>query len=668
MFTVSVDQTSLTEAQLQTLRSMWRRCVRRIVVSTTLAGSGHPGGSMSSLHLLLLLYSTLRHRPDEPTWPDRDRLLVSMGHISPGVYSVLAEFGYVDEEDLFLEFRQAGSSFAGHVEHCVPGVEWNTGNLGQGLSAAAGMALALKLKDKPARVVVLMGDGEQQKGQIAEARRFAVKYRLGNLIGIVDRNHLQIGGDTDLVMPQKISAEYFASRWNVLPVEDGHDFEEAFQALRRIHRHEVNEPLHPTVIVARTVMGKGVSFMEHQAKFHGSALSDAEAARALEEIGCDNPIPLLRERRQERQMFREGYCAPPAYPSIEPGEARVYAVGAALDNRSAYGNALEDLAKINNLPDETPKILGFSCDLEGSVKMTAFRRHSPQAFFEAGIQEHHTATCAGALSKEEFAAFFSTFGVFGVSETYNQHRLNDINQTQLKLVCTHLGLDVGEDGQTHQCIDYLGLLQNLFGFSVLIPADPNQTDRIIRYVATRPGNFFVGMGRSKLHIIASESGAPFFADPYEFRLGRADVLRSGRHGAFLSYGAIIHHAVQAHEELKTHQGVEMAVVNFASLKPLDRDAIVTAARTGFIITAEDHHVDTGLGIQTAGVLASAGSPCRLMRLGVKHYGTSGRPEDLYRAEGIDCAGLVDAVLKARARGWLTSSPGQGHETALRHPQ
>ncbi len=487
MFSISLEQTSLTENQLQTLKSMWSRCMRRIIVSTTLAGSGHPGGSMSSLHLLLVLYSTLRHRPQEPSWDERDRLLVSMGHISPGVYGVLAEFGYINEEDVFMEFRQMGSCFAGHVEHCVPGVEWNTGNLGQGLSTAVGMALTLKLKQHPARVAVLMGDGEQQKGQIAEARRFAVKYELNNLFGIIDRNHLQIGGDTDLVMPQKISADYFAAQWNVLPLTDGHDFEEIFQALRRIHRQDVGDPQRPTAIVASTVMGKGVSFMENQAKYHGSTLKDAEAAKALEELGLDNPIPVLRERRDGRTIFANGFCPPVTYPQINSGEPRVYPVDASLDNRTAYGNALQDLALANNLPGHPPKILGFSCDLEGSVKMNGFHRVSPQAFFEAGIQEHHTATCSGAASKEGMVAFFSTFGVFGVSETYNQHRLNDINRTQLKVVCTHLGLDVGEDGQTHQCIDYIGVLQNLFHFSVFMPADPNQTDHIIRYVATTSG-------------------------------------------------------------------------------------------------------------------------------------------------------------------------------------
>ncbi|MDY0042875.1 MAG: transketolase, partial [Desulforhabdus sp.] len=383
MLTISIDQTSLTEQQLERLQKMWLHCMRRIIVSTTLAGSGHPGGSMSSLHLLLLLYSTLRHRPEDPCWQERDRLLVSMGHISPGVYSVLCEFGYIKEENMLLEFRHAGSSFAGHVECCVPGVEWNTGNLGQGLSAGTGAALALKLKKSAARVAVLMGDGEQQKGQIAEARRFAVKYELNNLLGIVDRNHMQICGSTNQVMPQMIRAEYVACQWNVLYVEDGHDFEEIFHALRKIYRGDVDDPRYPSVLVARTIMGKGISFMENKAKYHGSTLNDEEAAKALAELGLDNPIPGYRQKRSSLVTFTKEFCAPTSYPMIDPGTPATYSAETRTDNRSAYGTALEDLARLNN-NGPVPKIVGFSCDLEGSVNMGGFHRVSEAAFFEAG--------------------------------------------------------------------------------------------------------------------------------------------------------------------------------------------------------------------------------------------------------------------------------------------
>lgn len=651
MFTISLDQNSLTDPQQQTLHAMWLRCMRRIIVSTTLAGSGHPGGSMSSLHLLLMLYSTLRHRPDDPGWAQRDRLLASMGHVSPGVYSVLCEFGYVQESSVLLEFRRMGSPFTGHVECCVPGVEWNTGNLGQGLSVGAGMALALKLKKTPARIAVLMGDGEQQKGQIGEARRFAVKYELNNLFGVVDRNHLQIGGNTSEVMPQAVRAEYVAAQWNVFYVEDGHDFEAIFQALRRIRHHDVDDPRCPSVLVARTTMGKGVSFMENKAKYHGSTLKDEDAARALEELGLDNPLPEYRERRKSLKVFSSEYCPPVAYPRIELGEPGTYGPEVLTDNRSAYGAVLEDLAELNNRPG-APRVLGISCDLEGSVKMTGLHRISPEAFFEAGIQEHHAATLAGAVSKEDFVAFFSTFGVFGVDEVYNQQRMNDINKTHLKVVCTHIGLDVGEDGQTHQCIDYLGLMQNLFGFSVFIAADPNQTDRMARYVASRPGNFFLGMGRSKTPVITDEAGEPFFAGAYEFVPGRADWVRRGSHGAILSYGAIFPDALQAQQQLAETHDLQLALLCLGSIKPLDREAILTAADSGFLLTVEDHHVDTGLGARVATVLADAGSACRLLRLGVKHYGQSGKPRELYAREGIDARGIIEAVLQARANGWL----------------
>jgi transketolase len=647
MLRISLDQVSLEEEQKRALTQMWRQCMRRIIVSTTLAGSGHPGGSMSSLHLLLTLYATMSHDPGDPCRVDRDRLIVSMGHISPGVYSVLCEFGYLSEDNFCLEFRRAGSAFSGHVESCVPGVEWNSGVLGQGLSAGTGMALGLKLQGKKNRVFVLMGDGEQQKGQISEARRFAVKYGLNNMACLIDRNHLQICGSTNTVMPQDIRADYAAAHWNVIYIDDGHDFDAIFQALRSVYLYEAGDPRHPVAIIARTVMGKGVSFMENNAKYHGSTLNEEEAAKALDELGVDNPLPELNQRRRACSVFQKHFSRPLVYPAIETGTPRTYGPETRTDNRSAFGAALEDLAALNNT-GPVPGVIGFSCDLEGSVKMGGFHKISSGAFFESGIEEHHTATASGAISREGFATFFSTFGIFGVTEVYSQMRLNDINHTSLKLVCTHLGLDVGEDGQTHQCIDYIGLLQNLFGFSVFIPADPNQTDRIIRYVAARPGNFFVGMGRSKLAPIADESGRPAFAGDYSFSPGRADWLRHGGQAAILAYGPMIFEAVKASEMLAKNHGVSAAVLNFASVKPLDVEAITRAAKTGLIVTAEDHRIDTGLGSMVAAIIAENSIPCRLVRLGVKKYGSSGKPEDLYRSEGIDSEGIMKAVLQAQA--------------------
>jgi transketolase len=329
------------------------------------------------------------------------------------------------------------------------------------------------------------------------------------------------------------------------------------------------------------------------------------------------------------------------YPEIDPGEPIVYGADVTTDCRSAYGNALRSLAEANNKGD-LPVIAGFSCDLEGSVKMGGFREVSPESYFESGIQEHHAAACAGAMSREGFVTFFSTFGVFAACETYNQHRLNDQNMTNIKVVATHVGLDVGEDGPTHQCIDHVALFDNLFGFSIFMPADPNQTDRIIRYVASVPGNCFVGMGRSKMGMVLDDNGEPFFGKDYKFEPGKADWLRRGKDCTLVTYGAVVHNVLAASDKL-SEIGIEAGVINMASLKPFDEDAIIEAAGIGPVITIEDHCADTGIGAISARILLKNGISTRMKMLGVKNYGASGKPADLYKMQGLDTDGIVSAV-------------------------
>lgn len=637
------QQVNLTVDQLKGFQDMWKRCVARILLSTSLAASGHPGGSLSSLHSLLVLYAIMRHDPHRPNWEDRDRLIMSIGHISPAVYSVLVEYGYLSEEQFLTEFRRAGSPCAGHVEMAVPGVEWNTGNLGQGLSVGTGFAMAQQLAGKDYKTIVFMGDGEQQKGQIAEARRFASKYAQKDLIAIVDRNHLQIGGVTEDVMPVRVQEEYQAAGWNVVYVPDGNDFQLVYRGLRRAWYRDYMEPDRPTVVVMRTTMGKGVSFMEDKAKYHGSPLSRDALVAAFKELDLDTGmIDEWDAKRKAHAIVSSHRDMSASYPDIEIGNPISYEAGTKIDCRSAYGNALKDLAELNNLEGKSPKIVGVSCDLEGSVKMDGLRKVSPHAFLECGIQEHHAAVLAGALSRCGFATFFSTFGVFAVAEVYNQQRLNDLNQTNLKVVSTHLGLDVGEDGPTHQSIDYLGLLNNLLGFSIFMPADANQTDRIIRYAAKQPGNIFVGMGRSKFPIILDENGEPFYGKNYVFQPGRADLLRSGEHATILSYGSIIFEVLKA-EALLREQGIHVGVLNMASIKPMDEKAVLGAAQRGPIITVEDHLVATGLGSMVAGVLVKNNVSQRCLMLGVTKYGSSGAPIDLYREQGLHAEGIAEAV-------------------------
>ncbi len=218
---------------------------------------------------------------------------------------------------------------------------------------------------------------------------------------------------------------------------------------------------------------------------------------------------------------------------------------------------------------------------------------------------------------------------------YNQNRLNDFNHASVKVVATHVGLDVGEDGPTHQCIDYLGLFRNYFRSSVFMPADPNQTDRIIRYVATTPGNVFVGMGRSKMQMICKEDGTPYFDEKYTFEAGKGDWLREGSDATIITYGAVVPAVMEAWAILK-EAGHSVAVLNMASLMPIDKEAVLKAAESGVVLTAEDHHVDTGLG-------SMVGKAITFQRSGVSQYGGSGKPSDLYASQGLDAKSIAAKV-------------------------
>ena len=609
-----------------------------ILKMTTLAGSGHPGGSMSSVDFYLVLYSYANVYPQSPADPNRDRIVISHGHTSPGVYAALGRLGFFPIEEAIATFRKAGSPFEGHVEKGIPGVEWNTGNLGQGLSAGCGLALGSRILKKGFHVFVAMGCGEQQKGQISEARRFAIKYGLDNLTAIVDFNCRQISGVTQEIMPQDIVRNFESDGWRVKEV-NGHQFQEIYTAFR-----EATFSKHPTLILAHTTMGKGVSFMEGKEEFHGRALTLEEYKKAIQELGVEDDLDRYRQIREKENLPFTARKYPIEAFLAQTGNPRSYEKDQELDNRSAFGNALVDIARANCREGSPLPMAVFDCDLASSVKTAAFAKQFPDHFFQGGIQEHNTATIAGTISTLGLLSFFADFGVFGVDETYNQHRLNDINQTNLKLMCTHNGLDVGEDGKTHQCIDYIGVMRNLFGYKTIVPADPNQTDRVTRYVAKTHGNFLVVMGRSSIPILLTEAGAPLFGTSYEFRYGHTDLVRNGKDAAILTTGGMVYKAIQAWQELR-EKGVAVQVINISCLSDLDNEAILKAAKTGILITYEDHHIQTGLGSLIANFIAEHGLGIRFRKLGIKQYAGSGKPDELYRTQGLDAESLVRAVVE-----------------------
>ena len=317
-----------------------RRLRGAVLTMTSLAASGHPGGSMSSLEIYLLLYSLARLRPEDPRWSGRDRVVVSHGHTSPGVYAALADAGFFDLEDAVAHFRQAGSIFEGHVERSVPGVEWSTGNLGQGLSAGVGMAFASRMTGGGWRTFVAMSDGEQNKGQVAEARRLASKYRLADLTVVVDLNRVQISGHTDDVMPVQVSEDFAADGWGVIEA-DGHDLPALYGAIVAA----MADTERPCVVLAHTTIGKGVSFMEDQPEFHGRGLTADEYARAMDELGLD--AGWLDRARARRLLPVETPAAVPEGPEAprSTGSPRTYTTEVPTDCRSAWGAALLDVGE-----------------------------------------------------------------------------------------------------------------------------------------------------------------------------------------------------------------------------------------------------------------------------------------------------------------------------------
>jgi transketolase len=586
-----------------------------------------------------------RVNPAEPYDDDRDRIIVSHGHTSPGAYSSLAAAGFFSIKPALHGFRQAGSPFEGHVEQSVPGIEWDTGNLGQGLSVGLGKAIYARLSNKSFHTYVVMGDGEQQKGQIAEARRAARKFGLGGMTAIIDYNRLQISGKLPDVMPQQIKEGWESDGWKVIEI-DAHDLNAIYEALHQATQDRDNN----FMILAHSTMGKGVSFMENDEGFHGAPVPMDKIGQALEEVSAENDIDQLLEKRKQGPPPQFS-PKPQTYPTVQPGTPIIYAPDASIDNRSAWGKALVSLAEANQSPNG-PKIAVFDCDLAGSVRTHWFGDKYPDTFFQFGVAEHNAATAAGALSTENVVSIWADFGVFGISETYNQARLNDINHSNLKLFCTHSGVNVGEDGKTHQCIDYFALLNSTFGWKVITPADPNQTDRVARHVLTQPGNFAVIMGRTKCPIITDESGQPFFGERYTYRYGRMETVRSGEGLAVVSSGNMLPYAMEAWQALEA-EGRRVALVSVSDWCDLHEDDLRTLATYNDVVVYEDHNVKTGLGTAIGAALIESGLNTRLTKVGVTAYASSGKPVNLYKQLGMDAASLVARVRtlldKARVR-------------------
>lgn len=610
---------NISDSALQKITQISKN-IRRDVLSMTInANSGHIGGSLSSADIYLMLWLCANFTPANSLSDARDRIVVSHGHTSPGLYSVLGNLGFFDIREAVQYFRRKESLFEGHPNNHVPGVEWGSGSLGQGLSVGCGFALAAKIKKLDNRVFVVMGDGEQQKGQLTEAAEFAAKHKLFNLTAVIDVNRLQASGTTKDIMPNDLGKKYAASGWEVLNI-DGHDFREIYRALK----YAYSGAQAPVVILANTIMAKGVSFIENNYEYHGKLLSKTQHEDALKELGEIEPGIEPSSIKAGRNI--------PVESKINTGIAIGY--NAPVECRTAAGAAIYDIVKNN----PAAPVAVIDCDLMESVKTLKVLKDFPEKFIECGIQEHNAATVSAALSKAGVIPFFLDFGVFGIDETYGQHRMSDTNETSVKVIATHCGLDVGEDGKTHQCVDYISLLNNLPGYKLIIPADGNQTDHVVRYISSTPGNFVVAMGRSKVPVLKNEKDELVYGEDYSFSYGEAEWIREGDDACIITTGTMVHRAVKASDELKD-ENINAAVLNISCPKDIDINTIKKACRTGVVITYEDHFVQSGLGSLVASVIAENGFQCRFKKMGVTKYGKSCSADEQYPLQELDSDSL-----------------------------
>lgn len=631
----------LAKEHLEFLEAFAKSCRWTTIAMLKNSQSGHPGGSLSSMDFLAVLYTFIISQTGED-------IIISNGHISPGVYSILAELGWISKQEVIETFRKRGSIYEGHITRHVPGILYGTGPLGIGVSVGTAFALARKIRKNEKKVFMEMGDGESQEGQVHEMIHFARKYELDNVILFIDYNEVQLSDSLKKIMPIDVAKTFEAGGWEVLKI-NGHDYGEIWTALAKAYKSR-NKPV---VILCHTIMGKGIDFMEeegkaHRATWHGNAPKPDQADKALEQL------KLSPEESQKIEQFLPLIKWKPEKPiftkslekiDIDTGSPIVYSAETLTDCRTAYGKALLDLAKRN------PQILALTADLEASVMTKFVHQEIPERHIECGIAEQHMISLAGGLSLTGFIPFASTFGAFMSSRAKDQARVNDINQTNVKMVATHCGLSVGEDGPTHQAIDDMGSFLGLLNTMIIEPADPNQTDHIIRYIASHYGNFYVRMGRHKFPIITKEDGNIFYSPDYVYSYGKSDIIREGNDITVTATGAMVHEALMAWNELKkTHPHLSIEIVAVSSIKKFDATIENSVRKTKKLITVEDHNAFSGLGMSLVGHLAKMGIHLeKIKTMGVEQYQLSGKAEELYHTARIDRFHIQKNILELLTR-------------------
>ncbi|MEW6444308.1 MAG: transketolase [bacterium] len=607
----------MDHADEQKLTELARLIRYYILAAAARAGSGHPTSSLSATDLMtgLMFGGAFRYDLDYPGNPNNDRLVFSKGHASPLLYALWTVAGAVTEQEL-MTYRELGSRLEGHPTVSFPYVDAATGSLGQGLSIGVGLALnARRLDQLPYRTYVLLGDGEMAEGSQWEAIEIAAHYGLSNLTGVLDVNRLGQSGPTmyghDLEAYQR---RVSAFGWETLCI-DGHSFAEILRSYETARNASK-----PTMIIARTIKGKGVPFVEDKNGWHGKALEKEDFERAVQALG---PI----DRSMRGKIARPAELEPERPALGEAGEI-AYSREQPVATRAAYGKALE------RIYPRFPDIVSLDGEVGNSTYSEVFRDAHPERFFEMYIAEQNMAGAALGLAARGKIPFVSTFAAF-LSRAFDQIRMSQYSDANIKFVGSHAGVSIGQDGPSQMGLEDLAMFRTLAGGVVLYPCDAVSTDKLVEESARHRGLTYLRTTRMKTPVI--------YGPEEPFPIGGSKVLRKSAEDlvTVVAAGVTLHEALAAYDEL-VQEGIRIRVIDLYSIKPIDRASLRQAAReTRAIITVEDHYAEGGLGEAVASALATV--PVAVHMLAVRRKPKSGQPQELLDYEGISREAIVRKV-------------------------
>jgi len=587
---------------------------------STAAGSGHPTSSMSAADLIAVLIARyLQYDWSKPRDANNDHLIYSKGHASPLCYAMFKAVGAITDSEL-MTFRKFGSRLQGHPTPVIPWVDVATGSLGQGLPIGVGVALAGQYLDKlPFHVWVLCGDSELAEGSIWEAVDKAGHYKLGNLTAIWDINRLGQRGETEYGW----SLDTYRRRveaFGCFPIViDGHDI----PSIDRAFGEALSNTDKPSVIIAKTIKGKGFSEIENKDGWHGKTLPADMAERAIKELGG------IRNLKVKTQKPDRG-VAPKRVTTNEP-VLPIYKMEDKVATRKAYGDALLALAAI-------PEVVAMDGEVSNSTHADEFGKAHPDRFFEMWIAEQQLVATAVGMSVRGYKPFASTFAAF-FSRAYDFIRMAAISQANLRLVGSHAGVEIGQDGPSQMALEDLAMMRAIHGSTVLYPCDPNQTARLTRAMADTPGIVFMRTTRGAY---------PTLYGPDEtFKVGGSRVVRQSPRDkvALIGAGVTLHSCLAAADALAAKK-IPARVIDLYSVKPVDVKTLREAARVtkGRFVVVEDHYPQGGIAAAVLEALAADPAP-RLVHLAVKDLPASGKPEELMNAAGISSKHIVAAATK-----------------------